>query len=104
VSAPEFDPEEIHNMDDLGAGIEEGVTIIWDNTTDIVARLRKAADRSATLGERFRALGEVMDAISQFQHAAAVEAARLGAEAIAAERLSFDDDEPEEEEEESEDA
>jgi hypothetical protein len=45
-----------------------------------------------------------MDAISQFQHAAAVEAARLGAEAIAAERLSFDDDEPEEEEEESEDA
>jgi hypothetical protein len=89
-------------MDDLGEGIEQGVTIIWDNTADIVNRLRKASDKSQTLAERFRALGEVMDAISQFQHAAAVEAARLGAEAIEAERINFEDEDPEDDEEEEE--
>lgn len=89
-------------LEKSGKAISELVTAIFDGTADLVAKLRKMSDKSATTAERLRSIADMVEGVSDLQHAAAVAVAEIGAEMIQAERIPSDDESEDDEDYEDE--
>lgn len=85
-------------LEKSGKQISDLVSAIFDGTADLVSKLRKMSDKSSTVAERLRSIADMIESISDLQHAAAVAVAEIGAEMIQAERIPSDDESEDEDE------
>lgn len=80
------------DLEKSGLEISKLVGIIFDGTAEVVTKLRKMSEKSSDVAGRLHSIAEMIESISDLQHAAAVAVAEIGAEMIKAERIPDDEE------------